>query len=170
MRHAILPRIPARPLLSDNQKPGAADVRKIVMGLLCLSAAGLPASAQADTYPATTVLLGEVSGSVVSNQCYIVRGAGDFLRNGAANKAYVTIPEMTAAGYELNGRLALAFTSATAGTTTANYATAYPTNIQTGSFQNYSQTYNATTKALTVHFTLIYPNCTLQVYGFYASP
>jgi hypothetical protein len=132
--------------------------------------AGLPASVRADTYPPTTVLLGEVSQSVVSNQCYIVRGAGDFLRNGVANKAYITIPEMTAAGYQLDGRLTLGFTSATGGTTTANYAAAYPTTIQTASFQNYTQTYNATTKTLTVHFTLVYPNCSLPVYGYYVSP
>jgi hypothetical protein len=145
-------------------------VRNTVLGLLCSVAAGLPASVRADTYPPTTVLIGEVSQSVVSNQCYIVRGASDFLRNGGANKAYITIPEMTADGYQLNGRLTLAFTSTTGGTTTANYAAAYPTNIQTASFQNYSETYNATTKALTVHFTLTYPNCTLQVYGYFASP
>jgi hypothetical protein len=127
-------------------------------------------TAGADTYPPTTVLIGEISQSVVSNQCYIARGAGAFLRNGGANKAFIVIPEMTAAGYQLNGRITLVFTSATGGTTAVNYAAAYPAAIQAAPFQSYNQTYNVAAKTLAVHFTLNFPDCTLPVNATFASP
>jgi hypothetical protein len=135
-----------------------------------LAAAGASASVRADTYPPTTVLIGEVSQSVVSNQCYVIRGAGAFLRNGSAKKAFIAIPEMTAAGYQLDGRITLVFTSATGGTTAVNYAAAYPTTIQAASFQNYNQSYNIAAKTLAVHFTLNFPDCALPVNATFASP
>jgi hypothetical protein len=145
-------------------------VRNTILGLLCLAAAGASASVRADTYPPTTVLIGEISQSIVNNQCYIVRGGGAFLRNGGANRAFVAIPEMTAAGYQLDGRITLVFTSATAGTTAVNYAAAYPATIQAASFQNYNQSYNTAAKTLAVHFTLNFPDCTLPVNATFASP
>jgi len=144
-------------------------MRKIVLGFLCLAAVGTTAAARADTYPPTTELIGEVSQSVVSNQCYIVRGDSQFLRY-ANHKGFITIPEMTVAGYQLNGRITLSFSSATGGTVLTNYATDYPTTIQTASFTNYNQTYNANAKSLNVRFKLVFPNCTLPVTAVFATP
>jgi len=144
-------------------------VRNRVLGFLCFTAVGIAATVRADTYPPTTMLIGEISQSVVNNQCYIVRGASQFMRY-ANHKGFIAIPEMTAAGYQLDGRITLTFSTADAGTVLTNYATGYPADIQTASFTNYSQTFNAAAKMLTVHFKLTFPNCTLPVNAVFATP
>ena len=145
-------------------------MRSCMIGLLSIAAIAGPGVAQAVTYPADTLLSGEVDQSVVSNQCYIARGSSDFLRNGAANRAFVTIQEMVANGYELNGHMILVFTSTTAGTAHFNLAGAYPSNIQVAPFSGYSQTYAPTTKSLRAQFTINFAGCTLPVSGVYTSP
>ena len=145
-------------------------MRVPIIGLCFLVAASAPHAAQAVTYPATTLLSGEVSQTVVDNQCYIVRGASTFQRNTSANRAFISVSEMNAAGYQLNGKFNLAFTDSSTGTAHFSYATAYPSDIQDTTFANYSQTYNATSKLVTVHFTLGFPSCALQVYANYTSP
>jgi hypothetical protein len=137
-----------------------------------LAAAGLchPGLASAVVYPPNTLLSGEVGQTVVSNQCYIVRGSSDFLRNGAANRAYLSVADMVAAGYELNGQMILVFTSATGGTARFNFATTYPSNVQVAPFAGYGQSYDAATKTFRAHFTINFPGCSLLVSGVYRSP
>jgi len=146
------------------------DVRVPIIGLCLLVIASASHTALAVTYPATTLLSGEVGQTVLYNQCYIVRGASTFQRNTSANRAFISISEMTAAGYQLNGKLNLTFTDSTTGTVHFGYAAAYPSDIQDTTFANYSQTYNATSNLLTVHFTLGFPSCALQVDASYLSP
>jgi len=145
---------------------GRNAVRIFALGLLFAAAPGLPA-ARAVTYPAVTVLPGQISQIVVSNLCYIVRGPTEFQRNNGANKASLTIAEMTADGFQLNGKVNLIFSDTNSGSANFDYAPSYPTDIQSVTFQNYSQTYNATTKLLTVHFKLSFPNCLLPVAAKY---
>jgi hypothetical protein len=134
------------------------------------TALGSPGPARATTYPPDTLLPGEVQQAVVSNQCYIVRGSSDFLRNGAAGKASVTVSNMVAGGYEVNGHIVLVFTSTTGGTAHLNFATAYPSNIQVAPFTEYGQSYSAAAKSLHAHFTIDFPGCSLTVSGVYTSP
>jgi hypothetical protein len=143
-------------------------VRIFALGLLFVTALGVPA-ARAVTYPAVTLLPGQMSQTVVSNLCYIVRGPTEFQRNDGASKASVTIAEMAADGYQLNGKVNLIFSDATSGSASFDYAPSYPADIQSVTFQNYSQTYNATAKTLTVHFKLSFPNCVLPVAARYTS-
>ncbi len=143
-------------------------MRKFALGLLFAVTLGLP-PARAVTYPAVTALPGEMSQTVVSNLCYIVRGPTEFQRNDGANKASITIAEMAADGFQLNGKVNLIFSGAASGSADFDYAPSYPADIQSVAFQNYSQTYNATAKTLTVHFKLVFPNCTLAVAARYTS-
>jgi hypothetical protein len=143
-------------------------VRIIASGLLVAAALGLP-PARATTYPAVTLLSGQMSQTVVSNLCYIVRGPTEFQRNGGASKAFVTIAEMAADGFQLNGKVNLAFSDAASGTANFAYTPVYPADIRSVTFQNYSQSYNATSKILTVHFRLTFPNCVLPVFANYTS-
>ena len=145
-------------------------MRSYAFAILSAVGLSLPGLASAVTYPPDALLPGEVAQTVVSNQCYIVRGNSDFLRNGAANRAVISISDMVAAGYELKGHVMLAFTSTTGGTARFNYATAYPAGIQAAPFTGYSQSYDATTKNLHAQFTINFPSCSLQVSGAYASP
>jgi hypothetical protein len=145
-------------------------MRACTIGLLSFATLGLAGPARAVTYPPDTLLSGEVQQASPSNQCYIVRGGSDFLRNGAADRAFVSISEMVAAGYELNGHMILAFTSTTGGTAHFNFATAYPSTIQVAPFTGYSETYFPAAKNLRVQFTINFPGCALPVSAVYASP
>lgn len=140
--------------------------------LVILAAAGLsvPGPASAVTYPPYTLLSGTVVQKVVSNQCYIVRGGGDFLRNGAANRVYLSVSDMVAAGYEMNGHMILVFTSATGGTAHFNATAGYPANVLVAPFTGYSQSYDGPTKSLRAQFTINFPDCSLPVSGVYTSP
>jgi hypothetical protein len=145
-------------------------MRFCTIGLFSIVALCSSGVAQAVTYPANILLGGEVQQSVISNQCYIARGSSSFQRNGAANRASVTISEMVANGHQLNGRMILVFTSTTGGTAHFNFATAYPTNIQVAPFSGYSQTYAPATKGLHTQFTIDFPGCALPVSAVYTSP
>jgi hypothetical protein len=145
-------------------------MRLCTLGILLAAGLGFPGLAPAVTYPADTLLAGEVAQKVISNQCYIVRGSSDFLRNGAADRAFVTISDMVADGYELNGHIILVFTSTTGGTAHFNFATTYPSNIQVVPFTAYSQSYASATKSFHAQFNLNFPNCSLPVSGVYTSP
>ena len=140
-----------------------------IVWVLLVVASFTPGLAQAQT-PPDALLGGQVEQSVVSNQCYIARGSSEFQRNGAGAKAVVTFPEMVAAGYPLNGQMLLTFGTSVGGSVRFDYATAYPANIQVVSFRAYGQAYNSTTKILTVHFSVIFPGCTLPVHATYYSP
>lgn len=145
-------------------------MRACTIGLLSIAVFGLAGPARAVVYPPNTLLPGQVQQETPSNQCYIVRGSSDFLRNGAANRAFVTISEMVAAGYQMDGHMILAFTSTTGGTAHFYFATAYPSTIQAAPFTGYSETYSAETKSLRVLFTINFPSCTLPVSAIYTSP
>jgi hypothetical protein len=145
-------------------------MRAFTLGLLVCGGLGISGLAQAVTYPSTTMLSGEVEQAVVSNQCYIARGGSAFLRDNAAQTGFVTIPEMVAAGYALNGRIGLTFGTTNSGHANFPFADAYPANIQMVPFSGYTQAYTAATKVLIVRFTLTFPGCTLPVHASYKSP
>jgi hypothetical protein len=145
-------------------------MRACTIGPVFLAAFALSGAARAVTYPAATLLGGEVAQAVLSNQCYIVRGASQFQRNGAANTAFVSVSEMVAGGYELNGRISLAFATTTSGNAHLPYSSAYPANVQIAPFSGYSQTYNPTNKGFTAQFTINFPGCSLPVHVTYNSP
>jgi hypothetical protein len=145
-------------------------MRAFTLGLLVFGGLGISRLAYAVTYPATTTLVGEIAQSVVGNQCYIARGGSEFPRNEAAKTGFVTIPEMVAAGYALNGRITLAFTTTDSGQARFPFGDAYPANIQVVPFSGYSQAYMAATKVLNIRFTITFPGCTLPVHATYNSP
>ena len=145
-------------------------MRVCAFAILAAAGLSLPGLALAQTYPPDTLLSGEVGQNVVSNQCYVVRGGSDFLRNGAAKRAYVSVSDMVAAGYELNGHMMLVFTSTDGGTAHFNFVPTYPSNIQAAPFTGYKQSYDAATKNFRAQFTINFPGCSLPVSGLYTSP
>jgi hypothetical protein len=142
-------------------------MRPCPLGFLFAAALGAPGLAQAVTYPATTLLSGEVAKSVVNNQCYIERSTSLFQRNGAAGKAYVVISEMVAGGHPVNGQIYLLFNSTTGGTVHLAYLDSASAGLQNAPFSGYSQTYAAETKLLRMQFKIAFPGCTLLVNGVY---
>jgi hypothetical protein len=149
---------------------GVNAVRLCKSVIPLLTALGLPGLASALTYPADVPLGGEVQQSVVSGQCYVARGSSEFQRNGAANKAVITVPEMVGAGYQLNGQMILSFGTPSSGSVRFGYATAYPANIQLVKFSGYGQSYNSANNTLVAHFTINFPGCTLPVLATYTFP
>jgi hypothetical protein len=145
-------------------------MRQRTFAFLLVAALGAPALARAVTYPATSVLSGEVAQSVVSGQCYIGRSTSLFQRNGAVAKAYVVISEMVASGHPANGQIELIFSSTTGGTVRLAYLDSASAGLQNAPFSGYSQTYNAATKVFRTQFKIAFPSCTLLVDGVYASP
>jgi len=145
-------------------------MRERIFAILAAIAIGGPGLAAAQPYPPDTLLSGEVDQKVASNQCYILRGGGDFLRNAAANRAYLSVPEMVAAGYELTGHMMLIFTSTSGGTVHFNYVPTYPSTIQVAPFTGYKQSFDAATKSVHAQFTINFPGCSLPVSGVYTSP
>jgi hypothetical protein len=145
-------------------------MRVCTIGLLSSAVFGLAAPAHAATYPVATLIGGEVQQAVVSNQCYVVRGSSEFQRNGGANTAFVTVSEMVAAGYALNGHIGLVFTTAASGTAHFPFSGAYPPNFQVVAFHGYSQTYAPATKGFVAKFILDFPGCALPVLATYNSP
>lgn len=145
-------------------------MRSRTFGFLFVTALAVPGLAEAVTYPATTVLSGEVAQSVVGSQCYIGRSASLFQRNGAAGKAFVVVSEMVAGGHPVNGQISLVFSTATGGTVRLAYLDSASAGLQNAPFSAYSQTYAAASKIFRTQFRIAFPGCTLSVSGVYASP
>lgn len=140
------------------------------LGFLLFAIIALPGLAHATSYPATSLLGGEVQQSVGNNQCYLARGFSSFQRNDAAKTAYVSVSEMVANGLPVPSQMTMTFATATTGTLQFAFLDSAAGGFQNAPFTAYSQSYSTATKALHVAFKVAFPNCNLIIHGIYASP
>lgn len=137
-----------------------------------LAAGALPACAAAQTLP-NQLIGGQAQRSVLTS-CYADRGFATFQRDfssalAAGTKAVVSLPEVifkTATlnvAYDVSGQAVLNFSTATSGTIRFKQLPNVADTIKNPAFSNYSESYNATAKQLTVSFTIGFPNCSLPI-------
>jgi hypothetical protein len=102
--------------------------------------------------------------------CDIEPGSATFKRNGAG-PAKITLPGITwvnyantpAVSYRLVGLVILNFANSSSGTTAFIDVTGAPTSLTRAAFVSYVQTYNSSSRALTVTFNIRLPLCTLPL-------
>ena len=147
-----------------------------VVVALALGSLGLPGPARAQAVPPDQLFGGEVKLAVgavnFGGSCYVNRGSSQFQRSGTSSKAVISFDEIVDSGdghkWELRGQAVLTFTTATSGNILFSRENMLPPlTVSNPSFQNYAQTYNPVSQRLVVNFSIVFPDCTLPVFGVF---
>ena len=151
------------------------------MAAAVLAIALPPVAAFAAPPPTNVLLAGYIVPKAVppnnATWCMTDAASSTFLRGQSPARTQMSFAEIiyTSAGsvgptaYRLSGQARLFFNqgSTTAGTVEFDANAGDPANIHSVSFVAYGEYYNTTTHTLSVHFRLLFPNCTLPIVAVY---
>jgi hypothetical protein len=80
---------------------------------------------------------------------------------------YTTAGSLGPTAYSLGGQARLVFSGSAAGKINFDANSSYPGAVYHPNFNGYTQSYNAATNTLTVHFKIVFAGCTLPVTATY---
>jgi hypothetical protein len=149
---------------------GVLALTGAVFGLL------IPTGAQSFTYGG--LVGGQVRAALVYGSglswCLVDKGNTEFQINQSNTKAVISFTEVIyfdgSTYYNLNGQTLLTFNSSTDGIVKFKQTPTYPGPVHTPAFNNFTQTYNASTDQVIIGFNVVFPNCTLPIFAAYDSP
>ncbi len=96
------------------------------------------------------------------------RAPSTFSRATGSARAYITFGELWLnGGYDLGGEAVLAFSTSTSGRILFGQPASLPTDVANMPFQNFSESYNTTSKILTVRFNIVAGTCIQAVTAIY---
>jgi hypothetical protein len=157
------------------------EVRSFAVLALAGAVFGLLIPPQAQSFTYGRLLAGSVKASVAydsgsSSWCLVHHGGSLFQINQGTTKAVISFDEIIYYDsslntyYSLDGQDILTFTSSSGGTIHFKQRGIYPASVNSPSFTNFAQTYNASTDQLTVSLSVAFPKCTLPLVAVYDAP
>lgn len=142
--------------------------RLVRLGMTAALAGGLMISPALAEYRMTSGQTLQVLGSGITGKCYVGRAPSTYTRATGSSRAFITFGELWLnGGYDLAGEAVLAFSTTTTGRILFGQAASLPPGVANMAFQGFSESYNTTSKILTVRFSILAGTCTQTVIATY---